>query len=131
MPRQVHSKKTKRVKLKRDKDNCDTQTGDLPQPSFALACSLHVFYICFYNMFQCSSGASGCPNRTLGKASMLASRRCVVAFASTRQRHDTPPLTGPTPSPPHALCERPRQSRHANTTGVTSGGVLEETHRAK
>ena len=78
-----------------DKDNRDTQTGD-PQPRFALTCFLPCFFTCIQHMFQRSSGASGCPNRTLGKASMLALgldsvvaslRRCVVASLDGTRRH--------------------------------------------
>ena len=123
------------------------------------ACFLHVFCMfltCFYNMFQCSSGASGCPNRTLGKASMLASRRCALRsprldsattlrlWQGQRHLHRTHCAKGldnldtmRTQAPqwlrngPAMAPQWPHNGPHANTTGVTSGGVLEETHRAK
>ena len=93
--------------------------------STALICS-NMFFACFlhlfYNMFQWIPMLLWCirvPKSHLGQGLDVGLTTLRVAFASTRQRHDTPPLTGPTPSPPHALCERPRQSRHNANTGPT------------
>ena len=121
-----------------DKDNRDTQTGD-PQPRFALTCFLPCFFYMYTTHVPTLLWCIWVPKiapwarpRCWPWDSTASLRRCVVAslrHSTALDATGTPPLTGPAPSPPHALCERPR-SRQASTTWVT-GGVLEEIHRAK